>query len=502
MTTREFDDIRLEKLREHVWEIPREGEMRVPARVLASEALLAEISEDKTLQQLRNATHLPGIVEPAICMPDGHQGYGFPVGGVGAIDAETGCISPGAIGYDINCGVRMVRTSLTYDDVRGREEELVDALFEAVPSGLGGGGVIDGGIDAIEAALERGVEWAVEAGYGIESDLDHCEDEGRRPDARPEYVSKKAKDRGRNQMGSLGSGNHFLEVQRVTDVFDDATAEAYGLSEGQVVVLIHCGSRGLGHQTCNDYLRRIEKEHGDLLDSLPDKELAAAPAGSALAEEYYGAMGACINFAWVNRQLITHRTREVFGDVFDADPIEELGMELLYDVAHNIGKKERHEVGVGPDGLPAVGEDVVDREMRELYVHRKGATRAFPAGHEDVPSAYRAVGQPVIIPGSMGAGSYVLSGGDESMRVSFGSTAHGAGRLMSRTQAKQEFWGGDVRDDLAGGQQIYVKAQSGATIAEEAPGVYKDVDEVVRVSDELGIGDKVARTFPVCNIKG
>ncbi|MFC6753854.1 RtcB family protein [Halorubrum tibetense] len=502
MTTREFDGIRLEKVREHVWEIPREGEMNVPARVLASESLLEEIGEDATLQQLRNATHLPGIVEPAICMPDGHQGYGFPVGGVGAIDAHTGCISPGAIGYDINCGVRMVRTSLTYDDVRGREEALVDALFEAIPSGLGGGGVIDGDADAIEGALERGVEWAVEEGYGIESDLAHCEDEGRRPDARPEYVSQKAMDRGRNQMGSLGSGNHFLEVQRVTDVFRDDVADAYGLHEGEIVVLIHCGSRGLGHQTCNDYLRRIETEHGDLLADLPDKELAAAPAGSELAEEYYGAMSACINFAWVNRQLITHQVRETFGEVFDADPIDDLEMELLYDVAHNIGKKETHEVGVGEDGLPATGDEVVDRAERELYVHRKGATRAFPAGHEDVPAVYRDVGQPVIIPGSMGAGSYVLRGGSESMRVSFGSTAHGAGRLMSRTQAKQEFWGGDVQDDLASEQSIYVKAQSGATIAEEAPGVYKDVDEVIRVSDELGIGDRVARTFPVCNIKG
>ncbi len=502
MTTREFDGIRLKKVREHVWEIPREGEMNVPARVLASESLLEAIGDDDTLQQLRNATHLPGIAEPAICMPDGHQGYGFPVGGVGAIDAHTGCISPGAIGYDINCGVRMVRTSLTYDDVQGREETLVDALFETVPSGLGGGGVIDGDADAIDGALERGVEWAVDAGYGIESDLARCEDEGRRPDARPEYVSQKAKDRGRNQMGSLGSGNHFLEVQRVTDVFREEVAAAYGLSEGQIVVLIHCGSRGLGHQTCNDYLRRIEQEHGDLLADLPDKELAAAPAGSALAEEYYGAMGACINFAWVNRQLITHQVRETFGEVFDADPIDDLGMELLYDVAHNIGKKETHEVGVDEEGRPAAGDEVVDRAERELYVHRKGATRAFPADHEDVPAVYRDVGQPVIIPGSMGAGSYVLCGGEESLSVSFGSTAHGAGRLMSRTQAKQEFWGGDVQDELAAEQAVYVKAQSGATIAEEAPGVYKDIDEVIRVSDELGIGDKVARTYPVCNIKG
>ena len=502
MTTREYGGVRLERVREHVWEIPREGGMTVPARVFASEPLLEAIGEDDTLRQLRNATHLPGMVEPALCMPDGHQGYGFPVGGVGAVDAEVGCISPGAIGYDVNCGVRMLRTTLEYEDVRGREEELVDALFEAIPSGLGGGGVIDGTADAIEGALERGVEWAVEAGYGIESDLARCEDEGCRPDAKPAFVPQKAKDRGRNQLGSLGSGNHFLEVQRVTDVDAGATADAYGLSEGQIVVLIHCGSRGLGHQTCSEYLRRIETEHADLLSSLPDKELAAAPAGSRLAEEYYGAMSACINFAWVNRQLITHRTRAVFGEVFDADPIDDLGMELLYDVAHNVGKKETHEVGVGPDGLPAVGDDVTDHAEREVYVHRKGATRAFPAGHEAVPAAYRDVGQPVIIPGSMGAGSYVLSGGAASMETSFGSTAHGAGRLMSRTQAKREFHGDEVSESLEAESAIYVRAQSGATVAEEAPGVYKDVDEVVAVSDALGIGDRVARTFPVCNIKG
>jgi tRNA-splicing ligase RtcB len=485
MTAREFDGIRLEKVREHVWEIPREGDMNVPARVLASESLLEEIGDDDSLQQLKNATHLPGIVEPALCMPDGHQGYGFPVGGVGAIDARTGCISPGAVGYDINCGVRMVRTNLTYDDVRGREEELVDALFEAIPSGLGGGGVIDGDADAIEGALERGVEWAVEEGYGIESDLARCEDEGRRPDARPEYVSQKAMDRGRNQMGSLGSGNHFLEVQRVTDVFREDVGDAYGLEEDQVVVLIHCGSRGLGHQVCTDFLREIEKTHKGLLSQLPDRELAAAPAGSPLAEDYYGAMCAAINFAWVNRQLVMHRVRQVFADTFDRD-WRDLEMELLYDVAHNIAKREVHDVG---------------EEERELFVHRKGATRAFPAGHPEVPKAYRDVGQPVIIPGSMGAGSYVLRGGASAMGETFGSTAHGAGRLMSRTQAKREFWGGDVQEELQG-RKVYVKAQSGATIAEEAPGVYKDVDEVVRVSDALGIGDKVARTFPICNVKG
>jgi tRNA-splicing ligase RtcB len=486
MTTYDADGITLHKVREFVWEIPQEGEMRAPARVLASEQLLDEISEDKTLQQLKNATHLPGIAKYAICMPDGHQGYGFPVGGVGALDAENGCISPGAVGYDINCGVRMMTTNLTYDDVQGHEEELVDALFANVPSGLGGGGIVESGIDTVEAVLERGVEWAVEEGYGVEEDLLACEDEGRRPDADPSAISQKAKDRGKNQLGSLGSGNHFLEVQRVTDVFREDVADEFELEEDQIVVLIHCGSRGLGHQTCNDYLREIEQTHSGLLNQLPDKELAAAPAGSQLAEEYYGAMCAAINFAWVNRQLIMHRTRRVFEKVFDRT-WEQMEMRLLYDVAHNIAKKETH---------------TVDGEEKTLYVHRKGATRAFPAGHPEVPAAYREVGQPIIIPGSMGAGSYVLRGGERSMDETFGSTAHGAGRLMSRTQAKNEFWGGDVQDDLRDQQQIYVKAQSGATVAEEAPGVYKDVDEVVRVSDALGIGDKVARTFPVCNIKG
>ena len=485
MSTFQANGITLEQVSENVWELPREGEMRVAGRVFASEVLLEEIAVDKTLQQLRNTTHLPGIVEPAICMPDGHQGYGFPVGGVGATDAEDGCISPGAVGYDINCGVRMVRTNLTYEDLRGREDELVARLFDAVPSGLGGGGVVETDRETIDEILDRGVEWAVENGYGVPDDLRHCEDEGRRPDADPTAITADAKDRGKSQVGSLGSGNHFLEVQRVTDVYRQDVAEAFGLEPDQVVVLIHCGSRGLGHQTCNDYLRRIEQRHQSLLQRLPDRELAAAPAGSELAEEYYGAMCAAINFAWVNRQLVMHQTRQVFADVFGR-PWEDLGMDLLYDVAHNIAKKEAH---------------TVDGENRELYVHRKGATRAFPAGHPEVPAAYREVGQPVIIPGSMGASSYVLRGGARSMDLSFGSTAHGAGRVMSRTQAKNEFRGGDVQDTLRG-QQVYVKARSGATVAEEAPGVYKDVDEVVRVSEALGIGDTVARTYPVCNIKG
>ena len=385
-----------------------------------------------------------------------------------------------------NCGVRMMQTNLTYDDILGHEEELVDKLFANIPSGLGGGGVYEGSNEDIEGILERGVDWALEHDFAVEDDLRHCEDEGVRPEADASKVSQKAKDRGKNQIGSLGSGNHFLEVQRVTDIYDDNVAAEFGLNEDQIVVLIHCGSRGLGHQVCTDYLRDIEQTHQGLLNQLPDKELAAAPAGSQLAEDYYGAMNAAINFAWVNRQLIMHRTRKVFELVFDR-AWEDMEMELLYDVAHNIAKKEVHEI---------------EGEEREVYVHRKGATRAFPAGRPELPEAYRDVGQPVIIPGSMGAGSYVLRGGENSLDETFGSTAHGAGRLMSRTQAKNEYWGEDVMDDLQEQDHIYVKAQSGATVAEEAPGVYKDIDEVVRVSDELGIGDRVARTFPVVNIKG
>jgi tRNA-splicing ligase RtcB len=501
MTTFDAGNITLERVREHVWEITQEGDMRVPARVLASESLLEEIKEDKTLQQLKNTTHLPGIQKYAICMPDGHQGYGFPVGGVAGIDAENGCISPGAVGYDINCGVRMMRTNLEYSDIQGQEEELVEALFANIPSGLGGGGIFEGSQADVEAILEHGVEWALDQGHAVESDLTHCEDEGIRPEADASKISKKAKDRGRNQVGSLGSGNHFLEVQRVTDVYREDVAAEFGLEPDQIVVLIHCGSRGLGHQVCTDYLRDIEQTHAGLLNQLPDKELAAAPAGSQLAEDYYAAMCGAINFAWVNRQLIMHRTRRVFEKVFDRS-WEEMEMELLYDVAHNIAKRETHELGVGPDGKTVPDEDAVGTETRDLFVHRKGATRAFPAGRPELPPAYRDVGQPIIIPGSMGAGSYVLRGGERSLQETFGSTAHGAGRLMSRTQAKNEFWGGDVQDDLREQEHIYVKAQSGATVAEEAPGVYKDVDEVVAVSDALGIGDRVARTYPVCNIKG
>ncbi|MDY6777076.1 MAG: RtcB family protein, partial [Candidatus Nanohaloarchaea archaeon] len=392
---------------------------------------------------------------------------------------------PGGVGYDINCGVRMMTTNLTAEEVYDRAEQLANILFQKVPSGLGKGSVADIDRQELDEVLNRGMEWAVEHGYAVEDDLEHCEDEGRRPDAQPSKISDKAKERGANQLGSLGSGNHFLEVQKVSELYDTETARKFGLHDDQVVVLIHCGSRGLGHQVCSDYLREIERNHEEVLDRLPDKELAYAPAGSQLAEDYYGAMCASINFAWTNRQLIMHQVRQCFERIFDQS-WEEMDMNLLYDVAHNIAKKEEHRV---------------DGTTKELYVHRKGSTRAFPRERDEVPAAYRSTGQPVLIPGSMGTSSYILRGGERSMDTTFGSTAHGAGRLMSRTQAKNDYYGRDVQDRLKR-QKIIVKAQSGATIAEEAPEVYKDVDEVVEVSDSLGIGRKVARTFPIVNVKG
>jgi tRNA-splicing ligase RtcB len=485
MTTFESGNISLNQIEEFIWEIPRSGDMLVPARIFASENLLKQISQDKTLEQLKNTASLPGIQKYAICMPDGHQGYGFPVGGVVATDANNGCISPGGVGYDINCGVRMIKTNLSYKDLRGKEELLGELLFSKIPTGLGKGGVLNTSLKDIEEILSLGVEWALANGYAVPEDLDFCEDRGRRLDADPTKISLRAKKRGKNQVGSLGSGNHFLEIQRVVEIFKDEVAHSFGLSQDQVVILIHTGSRGLGHQTCTDYLRKIEVEHATLLSNLPDRELAAAPSGSQLALDYYAAMCACINFAWINRQIITYAVRLVFEELFNKS-WQDLGMDLLYDVAHNIAKKEFHMV----DGI-----------KRELFVHRKGATRAFPIGNPELPLAFRNVGQPIIIPGSMGSDSYILRGGAASLDLTFGSTAHGAGRILSRTKAKKLFKASEVQAKLKK-QNIHVIATLDATISEEAPGVYKDVSEVVNISDSLGIGDKVARTYPVVNIKG
>lgn len=454
--------------------------MKKPARIYANEELLEEIKGDDTLEQIKNVATLPGLQKHSIVMPDGHQGYGFPIGGVAAIDMENGVISPGGIGYDINCGVRVLKTSLKYDDIKGKEEQIANILFDKVPCGLGKGGYIDVDKEDLEEILERGAEWMLQNGHAKESDLKRCEENGRLP-GKPEKVPEDAKKRGLKQVGSLGSGNHFLEVQKVEETFEEEKAKAFGLEKNQIVIMIHSGSRGLGHQTCTEYLRDFEKEYTETVDQLPDKELIYAPIGDELADDYRYAMYAAANFAWANRQAITEAIRHSMERLF-----EEFNSELLYDVCHNIAKEETYEV---------------DGEDKELLVHRKGATRAMPAGREEVPEVYSEVGQPVLIPGSMGTSSYILSGGKNSPGLSFGSTAHGAGRLKSRTQAKQDYWGGDVQDDLKR-EGIYVKAASGSTIAEEAPGSYKDVDEVIKISDELGIGEKVARLRPVVNIKG
>jgi len=469
----------IEKIEENIYEIDR-PEMNVPARIYASEKLLETIKEDSTLDQACNMAQLPGVEKHVCVMPDGHQGYGFPIGGVAAFNAENGLISPGGIGFDINCGVRVLKTSLTAEDITGMEEQLANILYSKVPCGLGKGGYIDINEEDLEEILENGMGWMLENGHAREEDLEHCEENGRLP-GNPEKVPEKAKTRGLKQLGSLGSGNHFLEVQVVDEVFSSEKAEAFGLEEDQVLVMIHSGSRGLGHQTCSDYVRDFEKAYPDIAESIPEKNLIYAPIDSEEAQDYMGAMYAAANFAWCNRQAMTQAVRESLGTLFDAPDVG-----LVYDVCHNIAKEEKHEI---------------NGEEKDVVVHRKGATRAFPPGHEKVPEAYRDSGQPVLIPGTMGTSSYILSGGEKSMDLSFGSTAHGAGRLKSRTQSKEDYWGKDIQNDLKR-EGIHIKAASGSTIAEEAPGSYKDVDEVIKVSDELGIGKKVVKMRPVVNIKG
>ncbi|MFC7095795.1 RtcB family protein [Halobaculum marinum] len=472
----------LERVAANVYEIARTGDMRVPVRVYGSEPLIEEmrLEGDLTLTQGRNVATLPGIQKFAVVLPDGHQGYGFPIGGVAAVDTEEGVISPGGIGFDINCGVRLLRTPLTYDDVVGHEQTLVERLFETIPCGLGKGGYLDTDMDDLRGILAGGLEWMREHEHATTHDIDHCEENGSLP-GDPRKVPPEALTRGLNQVGSLGSGNHFLEVQRVAEVYDREIAAAFGLEQDQVVVMIHSGSRGLGHQTCTEYIRRFERSFPAIAESLPDRQLIYAPLREQVADDYKGAMYAAANYAWANRQAMTQGVREVFERTFGVTDVE-----LVYDVCHNVAKEERHQVNGRED---------------EVLVHRKGATRAFPAGREEVPEAYRDVGQPVFIPGSMGASSYVLCGGDRSLELTFGSTAHGAGRVMSRTQAKREYDAGELQRTLRE-QGVYVRARSGATLTEEAPSAYKDVDEVIRVSDALDIGTKVARTRPVANIKG
>jgi len=459
--------------------------MKVPVRIFADEQLLQKMMSDRTIMQARNVASIPGIVSHSVVLPDGHEGYGFPVGGVAAMDAEEGMISPGGVGYDINCGVRLLRTNLTEQTVRSKLKDLVNDLFSSIPSGVGSKGAVRLSPSQLDEVLVKGVNWAIDNGYGSSNDADVCEENGQIANADPNKVSDKARKRGAPQLGSLGSGNHFLEIQKVSEIHDEEAAQRMGIKEGTITVLIHCGSRGFGHQVCSDYLRVAEQAMEKYDIHLPDRELACVPNTSEEGESYRKAMFSALNFAWSNRQMITHWTRKSFERVFNQSE-SDLDMELVYDVSHNIAKVEKHKI---------------DGRERKLVVHRKGATRAFPANRDEIPSKYRDLGQPVLVPGSMGTASWILLGQPNSMDLSFGSTAHGAGRTMSRSKARRNYTESDVKKSL-NDKGIFIKALTRDGVVEEAPQAYKDVDAVVDVSHNLGIATKVAKLVPIGVIKG
>jgi len=482
----------LEKIGEYRYQIPRtyrgiKGNlrMRVPAIIYASPEMLESIKKDNAPEQAANVATLPGIVGKSMAMPDIHWGYGFPIGGVAATDAEEGVISPGGVGFDINCGVRLVRTNLTVNDLsKDKIRQLVDELFKNVPSGVGSKARVRLNMAEIDEVLQMGARWAVEKGYGWDEDLDYLEENGCMEVADASLVSEKAKERGKSQVGSLGAGNHFLEIQRVAEVYDEEAAKAYGIKKDQIVVMIHTGSRGCGHQICSDYLRVFENAVRKYNISLPDRQLACAPVKSREGENYFRAMACAANFAWANRQMIVHWVRQSFENVLKVEA-EEMGMHIVYDVCHNIAKLEEH---------------VVDGEQKMLYVHRKGATRSFGPGRKEVPAKYRNVGQPVLIPGDMGTESYLLKGTDASEET-FGSTCHGAGRVMSRQQAKRR-WNGREIARMLESKGIYAHAASWSVMAEESPDAYKDVSSVVNTTHGAGLSLKVAKMRPLGVVKG
>lgn len=473
----------LVKVRDDIYEVPvtTKPGMLVPGRVFLSDRLVRDLEPD-AINQVANVATLPGIQKYSMAMPDAHVGYGFPIGGVAAFDLQTGVISPGGVGFDINCGVRLLRSPLKLEEVRGQTDALIESLYREVPSGVGSESKFRASEDVLAQVFEHGSRWAVENGYGVPADLTHCEESGEMKGADSTRVSRKAKDRGKPQLGTLGSGNHFLEIQLVEKVYDPVAAKAFGLEEGGITVMIHCGSRGAGHQICQDYVRTLEQASRKYGIKLYDRQLACAPLSSKEAMDYFAAMAAGANYAWANRQMISHWVREAFGRHYRRD----LKMDLVYDVAHNVAKFEQH---------------TVDGEKKQLCVHRKGATRAFPKGRPELPPVYRDIGQPVIIPGSMGSASYVLVGAENSLEMTFGSTCHGAGRVMSRSEAKREVHGNEIKRELAE-RGIIVKAPNAAAISEEAPEVYKDIDEVVEVVHRLGISRKVARLVPLAVAKG
>jgi tRNA-splicing ligase RtcB len=478
----------LRKVGECRWEIPvsyKEG-MRVPGLVFADEKILPKIQSDQSLEQVANVAHLPGIVRYSLAMPDIHWGYGFPVGGVAATDPdEGGVISPGGIGFDINCGVRLVRTTLHETDVRPRLRDLVSALFQNSPCGVGESGNIRVEKSDQRKMLLKGAKWAVEKGYGIAEDLEHTEACGVLEDADPEAVSPRAYERGSDQLGTLGSGNHFLEVQSVDEIYEPVIAERLGLETGQVTVMIHSGSRGFGYQICQDFIETTRQALAKYKISVPDMQLACAPVYSPEGRHYLGAMRCAANYAWNNRQCLMGLTRNVFEKFFGKSS-RDLGMDLIYDVAHNIAKFECYRV---------------NGKEKMLCVHRKGATRAFPPGHPELPEDYREIGQPVIIPGDMGRNSYLLVGTQQAMEESFGTCCHGAGRLMSRTAAAKAAHGRSIEKELES-KGIIVIGRGKKGIAEEQPAAYKDVNDVVNVVHKAGIARKVLRLRPLGVIKG
>jgi len=480
-------DIQYRRINEACVEIPMQGGMRVPGRVYVNAALLETQKADEALQQVANVAHLPGIVKYSMAMPDFHWGYGFPIGGVAAMDMDAGVISPGGVGYDINCGIRIVRTGLTADEVRPKLRDAVRAIFRDVPSGVGSGGAIPKPNRAdFEDLLLRGAAWAVGRGYGRPSDLPAIEDNGLYPDADPARVSDRAIKRGLNQIGTLGSGNHFLELDVVDEIYLPDVAERMGLVKGGIAIGIHTGSRGFGYQVCEDSLRTMQKAVQKYGISLPDRQLACAPVRSPEGQAYLGAMACAANYAWVNRQVIMALVERTLCALFGKTP-EALGMRLIYDVCHNIAKIEEHEV----DGV-----------KRTLCVHRKGATRAFGPGHPAVPEAWRDVGQPVLIPGDMGRCSYVLLGTETAMRESFGSTCHGAGRVSSRSAMLKDRKGSNPFQEMQDRYGVFVMAQGYASAAEEMPDAYKDVADVVEVCEKAGLSRKVARLKPLGVVKG
>src|SRR3990172_4056642 len=479
----------LQKIDDWRWLLPKEYKpgMRVPGLIFASEEMLDVSGEDQAIEQVANVAFLPGIVKYSMAMPDIHWGYGFPIGGVAAMRVEDGVISPGGVGCDINCGTRVLRTSLSEDEVRPHLKDLVNQIFSDVPAGVGGHGLMRVSLQQVDEVMVQGARWALEHGYAWPEDVESVEDGGALKGANPDKVSRRAKERGAPQLGTLGSGNHFLEIQVIDEVYNAEAARAMGVEKpGQVIVFIHCGSRGLGHQTCQDYLEVMEEAAGKYRINLPDKQLACAPVGSKEGQDYLGAMTAAANFAFCNRQLIAHWTRQAFQRVLGRDARDDLGMHLVYDVAHNIAKIERHRLG--------------GREMT-LCVHRKGATRAFPPGHPDVPARYQRTGQPVLVPGDMGRYSYIAVGTEQAMAETWGSSCHGAGRVQSRHAAKRMLQGVDIAQRLAE-RGIYVRAQNRGLLAEEASEAYKDVAQVVDILHEAGIADRVARMRPIAVVKG